>query len=88
MAKKQLKVKERGIKLLLSKIKGVILKVWKFLKVWGLQLINIVILMIAYGHLSNGPVFIDFIVGLWLFILLAYYIFWKLFKAEDLFKKE
>ena len=64
-------------------IKKVALKVWAFLKKWGLQLINLLVIIVAYDIVSDSLV-----VGLWLFCLLGYYIFWKLLGAESLFKKD
>ena len=52
---------------------------------WG-QIVNIIIIAWVYGATDSLPI-LQTIVGLWLFVLLAYYIFWKLFGAELLFKK-
>ena len=64
-------------------IKQVALKVWAFLKKWGVYLINLIVLFVAYDALSDS-----FVVGFWLFLLLAYAIFWELLGAKNLFKKD
>lgn len=59
-----------------------------FLKTNWMQIVNIIILFVAYSTLSNNDLSItEAIVGLWIFVLLGYYIFWKLFGAEKMFKK-
>ena len=51
-------------------------KPW-LLKSW-MQIVNIIVIAIVYGSSDSLP-WVQAIVGLWLFLLLAYYIFWKLF---------
>jgi len=62
-------------------------KTIRFLKVWGVHIVNIIILSIAYTYVKEGTLG-DFLVGLWLFILLVYYLMWKLLGAERLFQKD
>lgn len=74
-------------------------KLWEKIKAWWnitakpwlkkswMQIVNIIVMFIAYGNLDEKPG-IQTIVGLWLFLLLGYYIFWKLFGAEKAFKKK
>lgn len=74
-------------------------KIWEKVKAWAvktalpwlkkswMQIINIIIVFIAYDKLDESTV-AGGIVGLWLFVLLAYYIFWKLLGAEKAFKKK
>lgn len=68
------------------------IKVWfnktalPWLKSSWMQIVNIIIMFIAYGSLDSAPGS-QAIVGFWLFILLGYYIFWKLLGAEFIFKK-
>ena len=74
-------------------------KLWEKIKAWAIltalpwlkkewmQIVNIIIIAIAYAKTDSLPG-LQAIVGLWLFVLLAYYIFWKLFGAEKMFKKE
>jgi len=73
-------------------------KVWEKIKAWALltalpwlkkswmQIVNIIIVFIAYKEFSDLEIFPENIVGLWLFLLLVYYIFWKLFGVEKWFK--
>lgn len=52
------------------------------------QIVNMLVLFIAYGHIDEvAQPGLSNIVGLWLFILLAYYIFWKLFGFDKVYKK-
>lgn len=59
-----------------------------WLKKGWMQLINIIVLIIAYTGFNEltQPGY-SFAIGIWLFLLAGYYIFWKLFGAEHLFKK-
>ena len=64
-------------------------KLWEKIKNWSIQtalpwlkkswmqIINIVVMFIIYGNTDSLPG-IQSIAGFWLFILLGYYIFWKL----------
>ena len=70
-----LSIKSNRIQLLLNWLK----------KSW-MQIVNIIILFIAYGALATTTV-AGTLVGLWVFILLGYYIFWKLFKFEEVWDK-
>jgi len=72
------------------------LKAWwqKTAKPWlkksWMQIVNMIVLGAAYSRfesLENQPV-LEVLTGIWLFLLLAYYIFWKLLGAEKMFKKE
>jgi hypothetical protein len=66
------------------------LTAWPWLKKSWMQIVNIVVVAIAWDKLSDlgtAPG-VETITGLWLFLLLAYYIFWKLLGAEKLFKKK
>jgi len=48
-------------------------------KAW-IQIVNVIIVLFAYGQLDNaGLAGAAALVGLWGFILLGYWIFWKLF---------
>jgi hypothetical protein len=77
------------IRLFLVKAVTVYKKVVAFLKKWGLQLINLLVVIVAYDCFDTSrSALADLLVGLWLFALLAYYIFWKLLGAEKLFKKD
>lgn len=76
-------------------------KLWEKIKAWWnktakpwlkkswMQIVNILVMFMAYGRFSNieGEAGMETITGLWLFLLLAYYIFWKLFGAEHIFDK-
>lgn len=69
-----------------GKVKSVVKKVVSFLKRYGKWVfhgINLVVVGLAYNAYSDS-----LFVGLWLFLLLAYYIFWKLLRAETLFEKK
>lgn len=58
-----------------------------WLKKEWMQIINILIIIFAYDKTDSLPV-VQGIVGLWLFVLLVYYIFWKFLGVEKMFKKE
>ena len=60
-------------------------KIKAFLKNWGLQVINLFVVIVGFA--SARSEFAISVIGLWLFLLLAYYIFWKLLGASELFKK-
>ena len=76
-------------------------KIWDKIKKWAvetalpwlkagwMQLVNMLVLFIAYkGFDEVAQPGYSTVIGLWLFLLLAYYIFWKLFGAEKMFKKK
>ena len=55
-------------------------------KAW-LQIVNVFIVLFAYGQLDNAGLAVAAgIVGFWGFILLAYWIFWKLLGADKVVK--
>ena len=55
-------------------------------KAW-LQIVNVIIVLFAYGQLDNaGATVAAAIVGFWGFILLAYWIFWKFFGMDKAVK--
>jgi hypothetical protein len=68
-------------------------KLWEKIKKWfnttalpwikksWMQLVNIIIVFVAYNNTDSLPG-TQAVVGLWLFILLGYYIFWKLLGAD------
>ena len=70
-------------------------KIWKKIKAWfvktalpwlkisWMQIVNIVVMFIAYGNTDTLPG-VQTVLGLWLFLLLGYYIFWKLFGLEKI----
>lgn len=76
-------------------------KLWEKIKKWAvetalpwlkkswMQIVNIIIVFMAYGRFSNieGEYAMETVTGLWLFLLLAYYIFWKLFGFDKVWKK-
>lgn len=59
-----------------------------WLKKSWMQIVNILVLFVAYGVIDettqSGA---SAVIGLWLFVLLAYYIFWKLFGADKIVKQ-
>lgn len=57
-----------------------------FLKYW-MQLVNMIMLFVAYANLNDDSGASAF-VGFWIFILLAYYIFWEWLGAKNIFKKK
>lgn len=82
------KLKEIWAKVLIffKKVKDLFNKTVEFLKKngkWFLHGINLVIIGLAYDVYSDS-----IFVGGWLFLLLAYYIFWKILRAETLFQKD
>jgi hypothetical protein len=86
-------------KKLWENIKAFGLKIWGKIKAWAvktalpwlksswMQIVNILVLFIIYGNTDSLPG-VQTVAGLWLFVLLAYYIFWKFLGAEKIFKKE
>ena len=74
-------------------------KLWEKIKAWWsntaapwlkkswMQIVNIIVIAIGYGATDSLPG-LQTVLGLWLFLLLGYYIFWKLFGAELMFKKK
>jgi len=86
-------------KKLWEKIKAFALKIWGKVKAWAvltawpwlkkewMQIINLLVLFIVYGNTDSLPG-VQTVAGLWIFILLVYYIFWKFFGAEKAFKKK
>jgi hypothetical protein len=81
--KEKLRLLFEKVKLLFKKVVGFLGKVWLFLKKWGLHLINLFVIILAYDFVSDS-----LLIGLWLFFLLAYYIFWELLGAKTLRKKD
>ena len=58
-----------------------------WLKKSWLQIVNVIIVLFAYGQLDNaGAAVAAGIVGFWGFILLGYWIFWKLFGMDKVVK--
>jgi len=86
-------------KKLWEKVKVLALKLWEKIKAWAVktalpwlkkswgQIVNILVVAIVYSHTDTLPG-IQTISGIWLFFLLAYYIFWKLFGFEKWFIKD
>ena len=54
-------------------------------KSW-MQIINLMIVLFAYGKMDTHETPGAWLVGFWAFVLLAYYIFWKLFKVGEMIK--
>lgn len=61
-----------------------ITKAYPWLKKSWMEIVNFIMWVVAYGALSTDST-AGALVGLWLFLLMGYYIFWKLFGAEDIF---
>lgn len=82
-------------------MKNKINKIFNFLKKWfnktakpflknnWMQIVNLIVLFVAYDTISDLKMYpwTETILGLWVFILLIYYIFWKLFGVEKMFNK-
>jgi len=87
------------LKKLWEKVKETLKKLWEKVKAWTIktaipwlkkswmQIVNIIVVFIGYNSLDEKPGIQD-ILGIWLFLLLAYYIFWKLLGAEKMFPKK
>lgn len=60
-----------------------------FLKIYWLQIINIIVIFIGYSTVNKAEIYpiTESILGVWIFILMVYYIFWKLLGFEKAFKK-
>jgi hypothetical protein len=75
-------------------------KLWEKIKLWvtskalpwlksaWMQIVNVFVVLLAYSKLDDLGSGATWFVGLWGFVLLAYYIFWKLFGASKLFEKK
>lgn len=73
-------------------------KLWELIKKWAvetalpwlktawLQIVNVFIVLFAYGKLDDCGSSATWLVGLWGFILLGYWIFWKFFGADKVIK--
>ena len=57
-----------------------------WIKKGWLHTVNLIIVFIAYDSVYKSGRLIEGIFGFWAFILLAYWIFWKFFGVEKLFK--
>ena len=70
-----------------NKVKSWFLKTaWPWIKKSWLQIVNVLIVMYAYSKLDGlapGPATL---VGLWAFILLVYWVFWKFFGGDKIVK--
>ena len=60
---------------------------WPWIKKGWLQIINVLIVLFAYGKLDDLGSPASALVGLWAFILLGYWIFWKFFGVDAIVKK-
>jgi len=59
-----------------------------WIKAGWMQIVNMLVLFIAYkGFDEAAQPGYSAAIGIWLFILLGYYIFWKLFGADKVFAK-
>ena len=54
-------------------------------KAW-LQIVNVIVVLGAYGALDTAEVTAAWWVGLWGFILLGYWIFWEFLGAKKIFQ--
>lgn len=85
-------------KKLWEKIKLFSKGIWEKIKAWfnktalpwlkknWMQIINIIVVAVVYGNTDSLPG-VQTIAGLWLFVLIVYYVFWKFFGAEKIFIK-
>lgn len=89
------KIKEFFIKLWAG-VKGLLASLWakfkttkvfKFLRKWGIQLLNLLVLIVACTGLDWNTL-TGLLVSFYTFCLLVYYVFWKLLKVGELFKKD
>jgi len=72
-----------------------LLKLWKKVKKWAIKtalpwlktgwihLVSLLVLLIAYGNLEGG---VADLVGFWAFILIGFWLFWKLLGADKVIK--
>jgi len=84
--KEKLRLLIEKVKLLFKKVVEFLKKVVLFLKKYGkwfLHGINLIVVGMAYYAFSDS-----LLVGLWFFLLIGYYLFWKILRAETLFKKK
>jgi hypothetical protein len=58
-----------------------------WLKTAWLQIVNVLVVLFAYGKLDDaGLAGASTLVGLWGFVLLGYWIFWKFFGLDKVIK--
>lgn len=58
-----------------------------WLKTAWLQIVNVFVVLFAYGKLDDaGLAGASTLVGLWGFVLLGYWIFWKFFGSDKVIK--
>ena len=83
------------MKKLLELVKGVWEKIKKWFKIaigWLknhiLEIINFWVIFFAYGKVYQQPGFsgAEVILGIWLFTMIGYYVFWKLLGADKAVK--
>ena len=65
---------------------------WPWIKKSWIQIVNVLIVLFAYGKLVDAAIetislWPSVLVGLWAFILLGYWIFWKFFGFDKVIKK-
>jgi hypothetical protein len=80
-------------------MKNLLKKLWEKIKAWAIktalpwlkkewmQIVNLIVLFIVYSN-TDSLLGVQTITGLWIFVLLAYYIFWKFLGAEKIFRKK
>lgn len=74
-------------------------KIWEKIKAWAkltvipwfkqnwMQIVNVIVIIFAYIALYESGTTAEFLSGVWLLILIAYYFIWKLFGFGKLRKK-
>lgn len=74
-------------KKLWEKIKAWFLKTaWPWIKKSWIQIVNVLVVIYGYGKLDDaGYAGAANVLGLWAFILLVYWIFWKFFGLDKVF---
>lgn len=77
------------MKKLIEKIKNWAVKTaWPAIKKGWLQIVNVLIVLFAYGKLDDLESPAAALVGLWGFVLLSYWIFWRFLGVDKMFKKK
>ena len=67
---------------------------WPWIKKSWVQIVNVLVVLYAYDKLgdavtynSSFPMWPEAFVGLWAFILIAYWVVWKFFGVDKIVKK-
>lgn len=73
---------------MINKIKAWFLKTaLPWIKISWIQVVNVLIVLLAYGKLDDLASPLANLVGFWGFVLLVYWVFWKFFGFDKVYKQ-